>query len=462
MRFNLKGSILVALLSLVAALTLAHTASAQGPNSASLEQCANGKASAHSDCDWVAGNVNGSKAHYLEGDYLPYRMILSRMSATTHSVVIEWDTLKGGKHAIDFISSFNRTMQDANADPTGGNLNDNNPCLGITALSGFDSLGTPAVCTAANASVPQAAGVSDIPIDLEKVQNAVPNGNPNPMDTNGKFYLWGSGRITKVWYYESLGGSDDPRRIRIDFSVTTANSTLVLAWSGHISTRLSWGALNSAVSITGSPFHTRLVELDGSGGNQDRSLSSDAVVFPAKIKVTKTCDPISPPGSPTFAFTYTPQGGSATDFPAASIACAGSTEKSFNLDADFAKSYIVTEGAPTPDWTLTAIECKNAANATVGTISLANRTISFTLNEGDEISCTYTNRAAFLTLIKQVSGGSAAATEWTLQASAAGGSSISGSTGSSGVTNKPVKPGTYGLAEAGGPGDTCRMVSGVA
>ena len=38
---------------------------------------------------------------------------------------------------------------------------------------------------------------------------------------------------------------------------------------------------NSAGGISGSPYHTRLIAFDGSGGNQDRSLSAGAVSPPA-------------------------------------------------------------------------------------------------------------------------------------------------------------------------------------
>ena len=64
----------------------------------------------------------------------------------------------------------------------------------------------------------------------------------------------------------------------------------VLAWGGHIATRQDWGTGNSAVAISGSPYHTRLIDLDGSGGNQDRSLSADAVIFPGFIHIVKNTD----------------------------------------------------------------------------------------------------------------------------------------------------------------------------
>src|SRR5207249_7928199 len=65
------------------------------------------------------------------------------------------------------------------------------------------------------------------------------------------------------------------------------STTPVLAWGGHIANRKDWGPSNSAVAITGSPYHMRILDVDGSGGNQDRSTSSSAVIFPAILTITK-------------------------------------------------------------------------------------------------------------------------------------------------------------------------------
>ncbi len=67
-------------------------------------------------------------------------------------------------------------------------------------------------------------------------------------------------------------------RMRITF--TTTNATVVFSWGGHIGRGTDWGIGNSAGGISGSPYHTRLIAIDGSGGNQDRSLSAAAVLPP--------------------------------------------------------------------------------------------------------------------------------------------------------------------------------------
>src|SRR4029077_17721362 len=90
-------------------------------------------------------------------------------------------------------------------------------------------------------------------------------------------------------------------QIAITFSASVGNP--VLAWGGHIASRADWGANNSAVAISGSPYHMRLIDLDGAGGNQDRSLSEGAVIFPASITIIKDA---TPNGSTPFPFTASP------------------------------------------------------------------------------------------------------------------------------------------------------------
>ena len=80
--------------------------------------------------------------------------------------------------------------------------------------------------------------------------------------------------------------NDNSRRITIQFTATVPNP--VLTWSGHIASRDDWGTNNSAVAITGSPYHIRLIDLDGSGGNQDRSLSAASIILPARSRSSRT------------------------------------------------------------------------------------------------------------------------------------------------------------------------------
>ena len=232
--------------------TATTTFTDQNP-SADLDQCANGAAPSPSTdgcttaASWVNGNLNQNNSSYVEGDSVPYRIVGDDIPiGPTHTVTIEWDTMKGGKHAIDFITSYNRTVGTAN------------PCVGVS----------PACGAATTFAIPpdSAAGGFQIP---------------------GVLTMWGGTMSSAV--YSSPGGADAPRRLTITFTASQLNP--VLAWGGHIATRIDWGFGNSAAAISGSPFHTRLIDLDGSGGNQDRSLSAAAVIFPATITILKDAVP---------------------------------------------------------------------------------------------------------------------------------------------------------------------------
>jgi len=96
--------------------------------SADLDQWAN----LVSQLSWVNGNLGASKAKYFEGDSIPYRLRFDNLSTSgSHTVTIEWDTTKSGKHALDYLTTFDRTPALA-----GGSLP--NPCTGVTnPLCGF-------------------------------------------------------------------------------------------------------------------------------------------------------------------------------------------------------------------------------------------------------------------------------------------------------------------------------------
>ena len=237
-------------------LPLALSGVAHADAGATLEQCRNGSIASPDLCNdssqntgWVAGNAGASDSHWREGDSLPYRMLFSGLSTSgSHSVTIQWDTLQNGKHALDYLTSFDRTSTTAN------------PCFGVSGCGAPMEYHIPSDSNITNAGVTQ---------------------------VSGNFTLY-NGVITSVSGYTtstSNSGSDASESITIDF--TASNSTPVLAWGGHIASQIDWGVGNSAGAINGSSYHTRLLDLDGSGGNQDRSLSA-AAVFPTPSIITQT------------------------------------------------------------------------------------------------------------------------------------------------------------------------------
>jgi hypothetical protein len=194
-------------------------------------------------------------------------MKFTDLTVGTHTVIIGYDILKGTKHALDYLGTYNATETTAYA------------CAGIAG------------CTGAPTTFP-------VPTDTVTVtSNINPNTGLPIAQIPGVFSMWG-GTITSASYVAYAGGEE--RQISITFTADVPNP--VIAWGGHIAWIGDWGAGNSAVAISGSPYHMRLIELDGSGGNQDRALQNTAVIPSAAVFVKKEVF-TAPPDPTNGAFT---------------------------------------------------------------------------------------------------------------------------------------------------------------
>lgn len=338
---------------------------------ANLDQCANGQLGSEVVCTgaaWENGNLNEAKAHYFEGESVAYRLRLSDVSTTgTHRVTIEWDTTEQGKHAIDYLTSFDRSEVDAN------------PCSDVVGCD------------------PLVFNTYPIPEDLwvTRGNDGIPGTADDIPQIPGNFTIF-NGNIISVTGYTRTGTYDGSSQtsIQIVFNATAPNP--VIAWGGHISTRYDWGIGNSAIAISGSPFHMRLLELDGSGGNQDRSLSSSAAVFPAIITIVKDSQPNT--GWP-FSFTATGQPGLASfilDDDGLPLVGYPNSHTFTNL-AYFgsANAVVVTESIDGSIFSLGDVLCTSDPHGGSGTnnntVSLADGNVSITLEEGEIVSCTFVN-----------------------------------------------------------------------
>lgn len=378
--------------------------------SASLDQYANDNA------DWVNGNLGTHNSTYYEGDVVPYRMLFDNLSLTSHTITIEWDTSKSDKHATDYLASY-----DATESP--------DPCEGVSGCSGPGT-------------------IFPIPKDPQ-----VDNGSGSPItQTAGNFIIFG-GAITGVSSYSYPDGvgftGDKSAQITITFNASQANP--VLAWGGHISDRADWGTGNSAVAIPGSPYHMRNEGLDGSGGNQDRSLSASAVIFPASITIIKQA---ILEGSTSFPFTASPS--PLSNFSLIDDGTSANTQ-TFSGIVDF-QAYIVAESTPAT-WTLNSVVC-SVTSANGGSQTVVSPSVEIDLKEGENITCTFTNeqQAAHLIVIKHVindNGGTASASDFTMtinDVTATSGNSFAGQ--ESPGTDKIVTPGSYSVTESGPAGYT--------
>jgi len=329
---------------------------AAGP-AANIDQCANGGVGdppvVCTGAAWVNGNLNGNQAHYAEGDTVPFRMVFTDLVIGTNTVTLEWDTTKSGKHAYDYLTTFNATETTAN------------PCSGVAG------------CTTAT--------TFPIPLDPNIPLSGTFTGTQQP----GVFKLY-NGTITLASAYTLTGSYAGNSSTKITLTFTATSATAVLAWGGHIGSRLDWGLNNSASAIPGSPYHMRLIDLDGGGGNQDRSLASGAVVAPGSITIVKEVDPDN---AQSFAFSASgPAGGGLTaqQFTLADDgdeATAPFKAKTFSGLTDFSQPYTFTETEP-PLWTLASIVCDDDDS----TWSVDTATASVHIDEEENVTCTFTNQ----------------------------------------------------------------------
>ncbi|MEJ8820312.1 hypothetical protein, partial [Lacibacter sp. H407] len=244
------------------------------PEAADLDQLRNGGiGEPPTPNNWVNGNAGPENSHFIESWSIPYRMRISGLTNnTSHNIIIEWDIMgsSGTKHAIDYITHFqNLGSNTLHNSLFGHNAEVVNPGFGLTV----SSTNTWPIPEPSSAGSPVAGQ---------------PTTSFNAL--NLKDFTIYNGTITAMSYVSQGDLTADGSKTRLSITFTANFSgganTVILGWGGHIASQSDWGIGESASDINGSPYHTRLIELDGSGGNQDRSLKADAVVVPPGCNIT--------------------------------------------------------------------------------------------------------------------------------------------------------------------------------
>src|SRR5437763_1617680 len=148
------AAILFVPVPVLAAGAAAETVVTAGHPSADLDQCRNGSFHAPVRCAdraWVNGNANAIHAHYVEGDSIAYRMRFENIDIGPHTVRIEWDSTERGKHALDYLTTYDRTDP---ADPCtdvagcgGRTLHAIPPAPAVSGAGGTQVPGSFSLCT---------------------------------------------------------------------------------------------------------------------------------------------------------------------------------------------------------------------------------------------------------------------------------------------------------------------------
>ena len=107
------------------------------PPAANLDQVRNGAAGSPVDPgDWVNGNLGEQQAHYIEGYSVPYRAVLTDMPlATEVRLILGYDIKHSDKHALDFLTHFNRIDDPEHQTVFGHPPETIDPLIGVTGVS---------------------------------------------------------------------------------------------------------------------------------------------------------------------------------------------------------------------------------------------------------------------------------------------------------------------------------------
>jgi hypothetical protein len=282
-----------------------HSTGSAAAQAANLDQCRNGGVATpqtFTQCTgaaWVNGNAGASNSHYREGESISYRAAVTGLNSGDKVVLIlGYDVIHSHKYAIDYLTDLNRwqppeTTAAATPDVPCSGVS---PCAGPTLAAIPTPLGSIHVDPTKTLASGQCLGTTSSgsgPLQPSTSFGAVP-----AAERNMEFFNV-SGTPTISYFgttpdFTAPAGGDQEQQIQL--SLTAASSQVEMAWGGHIATRLDWGCADgplSAGGISGSPYHMRLKDMTVNGvhvnlGNQDRSLSAAAIVFPPVITLTKT------------------------------------------------------------------------------------------------------------------------------------------------------------------------------
>lgn len=354
-----------------------------------LDQCQNGTlANLSTPCDstnpepkWGNGNINSNNSQYREGDGIPYRLDITGLTNGTWTVRLSYDFTKGGVYALDRITSYKLTQ---NSDPCSGLSN----CNGLNPEQTITVPGEVATPDTTHPSLPN-GGALDIagtanalqPDDIKiAVWEYTSAGNlVSPQPSGSDIFVTQNGLST--------GDSDREFQFKIGVENCPVNTgcRVMVGWTGHIASGVDWGEGLGASSISGAPFHMRVLGVDQAdgttGGNQDRSVQLSAIILPSTITIHKITNSSL---DTTTQFTFNATGAGYSGF-----TLVGGSQNQQTVSPG---SYTITEVTPS-GWDLTDLQCSESGTGTSATENLSGKSVAITIGSGGggNIDCTFTN-----------------------------------------------------------------------
>src|SRR4029079_19608521 len=195
---------------------------------------------------WVNGNAGASNAHFAEGESISYRARLSGLPVSGQNtaqvvLIMGYDVIHNGHDAIDYLTDKNRwqqpetTVADDPGDPCSGvaNCGDLIPDSTISIDQPETNIQVDKTNTLANGCQTNGTGATQQPLTSFNALPAAQRQMELFGGTNGDFAY-----VAPVPSLLDKNG-DQEQQGRVTFTATSP--TPVLAWGGHIASRLDWG-----------------------------------------------------------------------------------------------------------------------------------------------------------------------------------------------------------------------------
>jgi hypothetical protein len=214
---------------------------------------------ASTDKAWQNGNLNGNNSRYPEGGIVPFRLALEGLKAGNHSIHIDYDFTAGGHKAYDFLATWN-----------------------VTNAAGKVCIKSGGAISSMCPSLPASSSAA-MPADPFKANGLSVSGAEAYSGAPRRLTIWG-GTITSIGRPSHAGNVNGNSTADILVRFHSTGAAVLLAWGGHLAQSHYWdtaggGPRDGASLVSGSPWHMRTLQLDGTGNkNQDRSIQPSAIV----------------------------------------------------------------------------------------------------------------------------------------------------------------------------------------
>ena len=298
-----------------------------------FSQCAN-KSPTLGNCVWIGSVLHPGNSQYFEGMSTPQRILITDLSAGSHTLTIITQDTKSSTHAYDWLDSWPQASTEATT-LTGTALTFNE-CSG---LNGAKTTACNAVVAAGFSMSPTVPGdtfVSAIwgPASAHQIDGTTQTRIIAFTINEGTRTLTikGDASITAASFSAvshtsdkagatpiSNGGDTGDSYEVFTLNWTSGSANVLIEFAAHIGkgtdTVDGWGPGNGASGVQGAPYHVILGTLDGSNtglGGADNQLSVAAAPTPTSTPTntptsTATITPTNTPTStPTNTQTNTP------------------------------------------------------------------------------------------------------------------------------------------------------------